>query len=290
MTNTFATSAMLVSLTVKGWGGQVEDKRISAEVAQQHNTSADAGKYKKVLVDKKRLEPITKAATALRAFHYENTLPWLDEGVRVLPAANFETYKAESESLRDAYDNAVRDFCLAWPTIIEEARVRLNGMFNASDYPADVRKKFGSYVRYLPVPDADDFRVSIAEGERDKLRDQIESTMKEAQDTAMRDLWERVAGCVAHMAQRLSAYTLDPVTGKASNIFRDTLVTNLRDVNALLPRLNFANDPKLEALRTRIETELLQFDADTLRERDDKRADVAKKAADIARDLSEFMK
>lgn len=53
-------------------------------------------------------EPVTGAVKALRAFHYENSLPWLDEGVRCLPSAHYQNYKAGFEPLKDALEAAAR--------------------------------------------------------------------------------------------------------------------------------------------------------------------------------------
>lgn len=289
--STFSQTAMLVSLNVRTYGARKEDKKISNEVAAQHNTTADAGKYSKVLVPKAHLDPISKAGGALRQYHYENTLPWLDEGIRILPAANYETYRAHMTGLQDDFDSAVRTFCANWQDIIADARTRLNGMFNQSDYPVDIRGRFGCGLRFMPIPDSNDFRVAISDTERATLADQIAETLGEAQQAAMRDLWERVAEAVKAMASRLAAYKTVIVDGKAKveNPFRDSLVENLQDLCDLIPRLNFAADPALENIRQKIAAELLANDASTLRDRDTVREDVAAKAAAIAESVAEFM-
>ncbi len=289
--STLSKQAMLVSLTVRSYGAKKEDKKISADVAAQHNVAADTGKYSKVLVPKNRLDPITKAVSALRMFHYENTLPWLDEGVRILPAANYERYKSQMNTLADGYDSAVREFVSAWPEIIADARVRLNGMFDVRDYPVDIKSRFGCASRFMPMPDQGDFRVEISDQERETLRAQIAETLGEAQTAAMRDLWERVAQTVKAMAERLSAYKTHIENGKVKteNPFRDSLVENLRDLCALIPRLNFANDARLEAIRQQIESELLVTTAQALRDDFNTRESVAHKAEAIAAAISEFM-
>ena len=109
-TSNFAETAMLVALNVRCYGATREDKKISKDVAAQHGTDSDAGKYAKNLVPKSALEPITKAIGALRSFHHDNTLPWLDDGVRILPAMNFEAYKTAMEGLKDSYESAVQAF------------------------------------------------------------------------------------------------------------------------------------------------------------------------------------
>jgi len=288
---TFSQSAMLVSLNVRSYGAKKEDKKITAEVAQQHGATTDVGRYTKQLVLKDQLEPITKAVTALRQFHYDNTLPWLDEGVRILPSGNYQEYKAAMSGLQDDYDSAVRAFVSDWPDIIAQARARLNGMFNVADYPVDIRARFGCAVRYMPVPDANDFRVSIADNERAELQRQIEETLSDASQAAMRDLWERVTVCVSAMAERLKAFKVVQSGGKikTENAFRDSLVENLRDLCALIPRLNFAGDSRLEAVRQQIEAELLACDAQDLRNDHVTRGSVAASAERIAASMAEFM-
>lgn len=284
----FSESAMLVSLTIRSYGARREDKKISREVAQQHNTSEDAGRYNKVLVAKTFLDPVTSAASALRNFHYENTLPWMDDGVRILPSANYEAYKAQMGLLRDEYDARVRAFVAAWPEIVEDAKNRLNGMFNPADYPADVAGKFDCRVRFLPVPDTSDFRVDIADVERETLRAEIADTLSAVQADAMGELWNRLGDAVKHMADRLALYK--PVAGKRpENPFRDSLVQNLRDLCKLIPRLNFANDARLESIRQDIERELTCHSAQELRDDYKVREGVAARAAEIARNVSEFM-
>ena len=287
--NSFSTSAMLVSLNIRCYSARKEDKKISREVAENHATTQDAGRYNKQLVSKAALDMCTKTAGALRQYHYENTLPWLDDGVRVLPAANLLEYKRQMTVLSDQYDAAARDFISQWPQIVEDARIRLNGMFNIADYPTDIASRFGVAVRYMPIPDSGDFRVAVSDLERETLRSEIESSLSEASRNAMRDIWQRLSVSVGTMAAKLAAYKRDESTGKTENPFRDSLVENLRDLVGLIPRLNFTNDPALEKIRLEIESCLLAESADTLRESPDVRADVAQQAQSIADRINEFM-
>lgn len=285
----FSQTAMLVSLNVRCYSARKEDKKISAEVAAQHNAK-DAGRYQKDLVAKSAIDPVVKAGNAMRMFHYENTLPWMDDGVRILPAANFQAYQMAMEGLKDSYESAVRDFVTKWPDIIEDARQRLNGMFNPRDYPVNVEDRFGVRVKFMPIPDSADFRVAISDMERETLRNQISESLSEASRDAMKELWDRVATSVQAMAGKLAAYKRDD-TGKTENPFRDSLVENLRDLCGLLPRLNFTGDLALESVRLRIEKELLaDRTAEDFRESELLRSSTAKKAEQIAFDIAEFMK
>src|SRR5262245_28756261 len=77
--------AMLVDLTISVWSGTKYDRTVSAEVARQHNTATDVGRYnKRLLARNAPLTELQKIATAARTDHYAMTSPWLDTGQRIL--------------------------------------------------------------------------------------------------------------------------------------------------------------------------------------------------------------
>lgn len=285
---TFAETAMLVSLNIRSYGARKEEKKVSRKVAADNNAADDAGNYQKNLVPKNALESVTKAISALRTFHSENTLPWLDEGVRILPCVNYEAYKTAMISYQDAYDSAVREFCAGWDGIVADAQARLGGLYNAADYPADVSSRFGMTLRFMPLNDAGDFRAAISDTERDMLRAEIQGTLDEASRAAMGDIYRRLGEAVKTMAERLRAYSVG-ADGKVKSPFRDSLVDNLRDLVALVPRLNFAGDTELEACRKLVESELCAESPDSLRDDSAARERVADSADAIAARLGEFM-
>ena len=84
--NVLSTRAMLSGLTIRQWTARKLDKRVTAEVAATHGTDSHVGRYNKSLVAKESLAAIVAAANAARALHYARTLPWLDDGARILPA------------------------------------------------------------------------------------------------------------------------------------------------------------------------------------------------------------
>jgi hypothetical protein len=122
--------------------------------------------------------------------------------------------------------------------------------------------------------------VSIASEELTRIQEDVERRVSEAQTVAMKEVWDRLYDRVKHMAEKLA----DP---KA--IFRDTLVDNTKELCALLPRLNFMDDPNLEALRLEVEGGLLKH-PEALRNDPDLRRDTAVEAKQIMDKMSVFMK
>src|SRR5262249_46627308 len=73
-------------------------------------------------------------------------------------------------------------------------------------------------------------------GRRSRIRAEIEANVNANVAAAVRALWQRVHDAVSAMATRLELY--EPGDGesvKAKHPFRDTLVSNLRDIVELLP-------------------------------------------------------
>ena len=275
--------AMIVSLNISQWTARKTDKRVSDQVARDNGASADAGKYNKSLVAREALENIAECVTAAREFHYAQTLPWLDSGARVLPAANFFSYRSQMNVFTHRFYGAVADFIGNYPAAVDEAKDRLGSMFSPADYPdsAKIANAFKMGVRFMPLPDSNDFRVQLSAEDTARVKADIEKDVRSATQTAMADLWKRIHDAVTHMADRLRKYSIDATTGKAANPFRDSLVENLRELVEILPRLNFTGDAKLSAMHQQIAAELTAIDAADLRTDANARGRVATAAEQI---------
>jgi len=79
-------------------GTETRCRSASEETAQRHGAQADAGRYHKVLLPKAALAEVHKIVSDARQEHYFMTLPWDDNGYRVLPAA---AYMDHTEKMRE---------------------------------------------------------------------------------------------------------------------------------------------------------------------------------------------
>jgi len=280
--------AMLVHLSISIWTGKRLDKRITREVAEQAGIwqvkPERAGRYVKSLLPQQAesLEAIKQVATSLRTHHYENTLPWAQDGARILPSPNFLRYSTRIRELRGDFDRAVREFLAEYPDLQRNAARILNGNYREQDYPSldKLRRKFKTSLEVLPFPSSSDFRVDIADEHAMVLRSQIESQVQDAVADAMGDLWKRLYDVVWRMSERLS----DP-----KKIFRDSLIGNIKELVELLPQLNLTNDPKLEEFRRQAQAKLSGFDPQTLRENRAYRGMAAQAAREIVADMQAYM-
>lgn len=243
--------AMIVTLNVSCWTARKQDKKVSAEVDAAHN-ARDAGRYNKLLVDKSHLDPLTSHAGKIRQYHYKMTLPWMDNGGRLLPSKLFMEYREGIEKLRDEYRVLVDKFLNDYSTkLVQDARMRLGTLYGPRDYPdsTELRQKFGVEMDILPVPTANDFRVDVAESEINRIRREISESVALRQRKAMEDAWERVRDVVTTIHLRLSA---------DKPVIRDSLIENAQELATLLPGLNVTDDPALTEVTQEITTNLLE--------------------------------
>jgi len=289
--NILSSRAMLARVNVSQWTARKLDKRVTRETNDAHGAAHDAGRYNKKLIGQGALDAIEAIATEARTYHYGVTLPWLDNGARILPAALYLDYTNKMRAYRERFDAAVSAFVADYPAHVEQARRRLNGMFAAGDYPTsgEIAARFAFSVRVLPVPAPNDFRVAIGDAAADNIRTEIEAAAREALAGAMRDAWQRVAESVGRMAERLATYKPAGDGARAAGVFRDSLVENVRALVAILPALNIAGDPELNAIAERMARELCAHDAGQLRDSAELRESVRDAAAAILADVSAYI-
>jgi hypothetical protein len=274
--------ALLVQLNISQWTARKYDRKVTKDILTQHGASMGAGRFNKSLLPMNGyLDSVHKKATAIRQMYYTNTLPWGIEGTQMLPSANYLEFMTEFRKEKGEWESLVEDIKSNNSILKEDAKRLLpNGLYNESDYPCDdsIHEKFNIDMAVFPVP-SDDFRVEIGDAELNNIQQDVERRVAEASEIAMADIWKRLYDRVKHMSEKLA----DP---KA--IFRDTMVENTRELCALLPRLNFADDPNLEDLRQQVEGSLL-LHPDALRNNPVLRDEKAQEAKDIMDKMSAFM-
>ena len=257
-------TSVLVDLHIGVWTGRKMDKRVAEQIDANNNTKAKAGNYhKKLLAGTEALDELHALVGRVRLWHYENTLPWSDNGARLLPMVNFFEYKEQLSKYKQEFTECAEKFYEAYPSLVSAAAFTLAGLFNSNDYPdvESIRRKNYFHAVFSPVPASGDFRVDIP----DEYRKELEDISRQREEAAMKDLWERLHGCLKPISEKLA--------GAEKQIFRDTLISNALDLCNMLSKLNVANDPKLEQARQDIAKVLSGLDPKDLRKDDALRLD-----------------
>ena len=197
--------AMLVSLRITAWSGRLYDREASNHVAVHHDAAASAGRYNKRLLPKAAFAALTATMSEARTKHYSNTLPWYDQGSRLLTVANYEHYTELLDGLRERVVRQRARFIEDYDDYVDQARLDLGKLFRIEDYPSKeaLQGKFAIRYRITPVPDADHFIAKLASDDTDRVKRDIEQQTEERLHDAVGDFYRRLGEAVERVSERL---------------------------------------------------------------------------------------
>lgn len=272
------TCAMLVEFNASVWTARKLDKSTTDEVVASKNAGAkDAARVNKhLLAGRTELDVIQQAVSRARQFVYDNTAPWSDSGLRLLPTVNFMKFTERMNDFEEEMETLVKSFVAIYPTLITAQALALGDMFKRDDYPTanEIMTKFSFRVNYMPVPSSGDFRVDVGNQAQAELKARLEALTQERIDSAMADVRERLSTHLKRMSDRL---TTDYVNGEAKQRrFHDTLVDGALELCDLTKSLNVTNDAALEEARKQLEQLLVGVSPADLRKNEAIRQDVKK--------------
>ena len=266
------SSAMLVELSIRSWTGRKLDKSVSAEIDVAKNTKTSVvNANKNLMAGTGVLDKIIKYAANARAWHISQTLPWTDNGSRLLPMSNFMVYKDQLGKMEEGYNALVDKFIDAYPNLITAAAFQLGDLFERTEYPQihTLKQRFAFNYNFFPVPNAGDFRVDINEEAKADIIANCNDAYNARLENAMKDAWSRMHDCLTRMSERLTVDLVNNEDGSCDHkgrVFRNSLVENAVELTELLKHFNLTNDESLEDARRMLEHRMKNVKADDLRE------------------------
>ena len=284
--------AMLVTLRISSWSGMMLDREVTDEVNESHKAEKAAGRYSKRLVATKFFNGISQAHRSARESHRLLTLPWEDDGTRILSTVGYVAYAKKMQECRHQAEKAVKEFLAEPDAYISEAQQRLGSMFDPADYPdqATLATKFGFDTEIRNVPVAGDFRAELSEESTKAIIKDIEKRTNKRLKMAMNDAFGRVAEVVGKLSERLRNYVPPKDGNKAEGIIRDSLVYNIFELATnILPVLNVTNDPRIEALQAQLVADLVEHSPEILRADAGVRAITLTKAEKLLKKVQSYM-
>ena len=270
---TLSSSAILVDLNISSWTAKKLDRKVSAEIDADKQTSVRAGNYNKSLMaGSVELDNITKYAAATRTWHNHMTLPWSDSGTRLIPTRNLFAYQQELGQREVEFNQLVQEFLDKYNALVQAAQFRLGALFDADEYPdvEFIQHKFGFRYAFTPVPEAGDFRVDIGNEGLADLKKGFEDAQTQRIADAMKDMWDRVRDITERLSNQLR---VNKQTGEKGRLHQSTLDSAL-ELCEMLKCMNITNDPTLEQVRKEMFMTLNGIDLKELKQDDLVRADV----------------
>lgn len=243
--------AVLVALTVKAPTGNKKDKAATAVVVSEFDTAQNAGNFSKSLYGDE-LKEYGTVRSRLKEWFASATLPWGEDGVRILPTAKILEAREKLQAFEGLLLGETNKIMDAYSEIRAQAKDRLGGLFSESDYPDEekLRAKFGMEVRYYPLPQEGDFRVDLGEAEKQAMETELKKALKETMDQGLKDLWGRLHERVSKMAE---------ILGREKGSLKDDYISRTYDLCQSLKDLNLWQDQKLSDMVKVVEEKLCQY-------------------------------
>lgn len=288
--NILQKKAMLVQFSAAVYSGRKKDKNAAASVSKEFGNEIQLGNYVKQSIPAEHLKGIQSAVNEFRIFLYTHTLPWSHKGELLLSTDLYEKIMEKERETKIEFESLVSVFLENYENYQNEARSRLNGLYNPADYPciSKIQKKFSWNIDFSPVPAGNDLKVNLAQSDIDKISADIESKNDIALKNAMNSVWQRIFDAVKSLSEKMKEFRTDKQGNDVSPIFRDSLIENIRELVELLPALNITNDPALEQARRDLESDLAGVDPNDLRESKETRQEIAEKADKILSDIGDL--
>ena len=273
-----SSSAVLVSLNISVWTGRKLDKQVSAEIDADKHTRVRAGNYhKNLMAGVRELEDVGKFAADTRNWFAYRTLPWGNEGTKIVDTASLFDFKHElSERERDFWV-LVDAFEQTYNTAVQAAQFKLGSLFNADEYPpVDViRSKFGFRYYFSPVPEAGDFRVDIGAQGLEELREQFNVAKNDAVNSAMADMWNRIREVTERLSRQLRVEK-----DEKGKLYQSTL-DGAFALCDMMRVMNLTQDPEMENTRKYLVSLLHGIDLKELKKDDGARIAVKQELDDL---------
>lgn len=277
--SSLAERALLVRLKRSMYQPYAYDSGATAMIEVNTGVSK-AGRFnKRLLLDCYDLKDTNTAFNDVYDYVNRNTVPWLDDGVRMLPShLYFDFTQGVRELIREAEGKA-RNLASKWDLHVSRDMQRLGALANASDYPTDIAAKYSISLKFMPVPTTDDFRVQISDEDRRSLNDAI----MEAEAGISKHLITEMLAPVRRAVEKLAI-----PAGEKGGIFRDSLLGNIMEQVERAKKLNINGDPAVTAIVDEINAAISGYAQaqDRLREDVGARADAQAKLTDIMAKMS----
>jgi hypothetical protein len=258
-----ASAAMVVDFNASVWTARKKDRKASDDIANMNYAAKGvANVSKNLLGDCEELRAVQKFAANVRNIHYSMTMPWSDNGSRLLTTAQYFRYNTVMTDLQNEFRRLVDAFLQEYEWEITRAQAKLGDMFNRDEYPTrdSLETKFGFRVSYTPLPEAGDFRIDIGNEAMDQIKSQYESHYISAIQTAMNDIWHKLHDNLTTLIRQLDVND----EGKGNRLY-DSVFDRALELTEMLGTCNVTQDSQMEAMRQQLERALRGTNLDRIK-------------------------
>ena len=261
-----ASSAMTVELSMSIWTARKKDHKASDDVASMN--AADKGVAnvtKNLLGNCDELIALQKFAGNLRNLHYSMTMPWSDNGQRLVTTMQYFKYNEVMTEMIDEGWRMVDDFLNVYEWKVMDAQAKLGAMFNRDEYPTRdaIRDKFAFRLSYEQLPDGGntgDWRLDLPHEAMQTLRTSYTDTFNLKIKGAMDDIWHKLHDNLTTLVRQLDVNE----EGKGNRLY-DSVFDRAIELTEMLGTCNVTGDSQMEAMRRQMEEALHGLNLDQIK-------------------------
>lgn len=280
-----STSALLVRTTFGSPSKTKKAKEKTAEVQQEEQTTAVT--VNKTPYKGTKLIDITKLQTAVRQ-HINDvlTLPWENNGNRLLPMGLYEEFIGYWSEQKAEYDELLKQFKEDIPVMVMKAQNNMKALYDPNDYPdPDCEMSIDNFMRrfkfdhtFSPVPEAGHFIVDVGEQAIEDMKSEIVKLNRDRMELGRDSLWAKGYDILKQWQDMPN-----------KQVVKETTVhTHALDLINMIDKANMTGDSNLKALRHDLQEIVDSTNIDMLRDkssRDMEKDILAEKAEEV---LSKF--
>lgn len=218
----------------------------------------------KEILQSNELKAVAEHDTAVRTFIQARALPspFKGKGILLLPTRLIEPVMQHIDAAQTQRTALIESFMLAYDRCKTEAQGKLGSAFDETDYPSHeaVRQTFFFEVQMWELSAPGKLKsVSKELYERELVK--MQNMWTEASATVTGVLLDEFRKMTSHMVERLT-----PSTDGKAKIFRESVVTNMLQWMDLFKSRNLTNDAELVEVVDRAKELISGLDAETLRD------------------------
>lgn len=238
------------------WNPKKRHMAETREENRRHNLSNDAEVYVRVT----KHEALLSAQTLKGKIYNEHkrlTLPSPQEGMRIVPIGREFEHSGNLKVLNNQFRTEIDNFIKDYDAVIEDAKGRLNGLFDNSMFPPKevLSTKFSNTIKYMSCP---------FDGDWGKW-------LNETAQLGQFELQERLCEAARHLIK----------VCEGNGRLYSSVLENLEDICELAGDLNLLEDPIIAKAAKELAPIATDYSVEVLRDNESLRKDTARRANQI---------
>ena len=244
--------------------------------------AVNVGRFNKTLLKGcKELKTTQQKFADVYTYVVKNSLPWMNDGVRIIPNRTYIDFQTEYNRLKGEAMGSVTQLYNAWDAAVQADRVVLGALFEPSDYPTkdEMAQMWDIRLVVAPISDGGDFRIEMDDDTIKELNREIAKVESDSTTYVLKEL----LGPISAMADKLVI-----PAGTEGSVFRDTLVSNVKDIAVRAKKLNINNDDRIDETCAEVLSVLQNITPDDLRTSPVTRSSVAARMTKLEKKINEW--